>query len=137
MRKVVHNRNCFYQIAYHVVWCPKDRRDVLVGTVAHTLGDLVDAICRQNSWPLLAQEIQPDHIHLVVTIPPATATADAVKILKGTTARKIFVRFPALRRRLRGGHLWSPSYYVGTAGQVSARTIRAYIERSEHMQKRR
>jgi putative transposase len=137
MLEVVHNRNCFYQTAYHVIWCPKDRRDVLVGDVASALGGMLDAICQENSWPVIAKQIEPDHIHLLLTIPPAIAVADAVKILKGTTARKLLVRFPALRRRLRTGHLLSLSYYVDTTGSVSAQTIRNYVERSEYMEKRR
>ena len=110
---------------------------MLVGDVASALGGMLDAICQENSWPVIAKQIEPDYIHLFLTIPPAIAVADAVKILKGTTARKLFVRFPALRRRLRTGHLWSPSYYVDTTGCVSAQTIRNYVERSEHMEKRR
>ncbi len=86
---------------------------------------------------MISKEIQPDHIHLFLTIPPAIAVADAVKILKGVTARRLFQRFPQLKKRLWGGHLWSPSYYVGTAGNVSAGTIRRYIERSEHVTRRR
>jgi putative transposase len=96
-----------------------------------------DAICAERGWPLISKEVQPDHIHLFVSIPPALAVADAVKVLKGTTARWLFQRFPALRKQLSGGHLWSPSYYVGTAGNVSAETIRRYIERSKHVTKRR
>lgn len=63
--------------------------------------------------------------------------ADAVKIPNGTTARKLFVQFPELKRRLRTGHLWFASDYVGAAGNVSAQTILQYPERSEHIQKRR
>jgi putative transposase len=137
MPEVIYNRNCAYQTAYHVVWCPKYRRDVLIGKVALTLNDMLDAICAENRWPVISKEIQPDHIHLFLTIPPAIPVADAVRILKGTTARKLLAAFPAMKKRLWGGHLWSPSYYVGTAGNVSAETIRKYIERSEHMQKRR
>lgn len=82
-------------------------------------------------------EIQPDHIHLFVSIPPAVAVSDAVKRLKGTSARKLFLSFPELKQQLWDGHLWSPSYYVGTAGNVSAETIRHYIERTEHLKGRR
>lgn len=85
---------------------------------------------------MISKEIQPDHIRLCVGIPPAIAVADAVKVLKGVTARRLLQQFPALKKRLWGGHLWSPSYYVGTAGNVSAETIRRYIERSEHVTKR-
>lgn len=98
---------------------------------------MLNTICAERGWPVIFKEIQPDHIHLFVSIPPAIAVATAVKVLKGVTARRLFQKFPAIRNRLWGGHLWSPSYYVGTAGHVSAETIRRYIERSEHVTKRR
>ncbi|MFN3334385.1 MAG: IS200/IS605 family transposase [Caldilinea sp.] len=134
---IVTKRNCVYQTAYHVVWCPKYRRDVLTGAVAEATGAMLDAICNERGWPVISKEIQPDHIHLFASIPPAIAVADAVKVLKGATARRLFQRFPALKQQLWGGNLWSPSYYVGTAGNVSAETIRRYIERAEHITKRR
>ena len=108
MVDVVTNRNCVYQTAYHVIWCPKYRRDVLTGTVAEETGAMLDAICMERGWPVISKEIQPDHIHLFVSIPPAIAVADAVKVLKGVTARRLFQMFPALKKRLWGGHLWSP-----------------------------
>lgn len=137
MVDIVSHRNCVYQTAYHVIWCPKYRRDTLVGVIAEETGNMLDALCAEYGWPVISKEIQADHIHLFVTIPPAIAVANVVKILKGTTARRLFLKFPALKKQLWGGHLWSPSYYVGTAGNVSAETIRRYIERSEHITKRR
>lgn len=137
MVEVVFNRNCVYQTAYHVVWCPKYRRKVLIGRISEFLTAQLTEICELRQWPILALEVQPDHIHLFLSIPPSIAVADAVKILKGTTARKLFVEFPELKQSLWGGHLWSPSYYVGTAGNVSAEIIRRYIERTEHIKGRR
>ncbi|ATX81799.1 putative transposase [Mariprofundus ferrinatatus] len=137
MVDILFSRNCVYQIAYHAVWCPKYRHDVLVGDVAAGAERILDAICQDRGWSVIAKEIQPDHIHLFLTIPPAVAVADAIKILKGASARKLFTEFPELKQRLWGGSLWSPSYYVGTAGNVSAETIRHYIERTEHVTKRR
>ena len=137
MVEVVFNWNCVYQTAYHVVWCPKYRRKVLIGKVSEFLTAQLTEICELRQWPILALEVQPDHIHLFLSIPPSIAVADAVKILKGTTARKLFVEFPELKQSLWGGHLWSPSYYVGTAGNVSAEIIRRYIERTEHIKGRR
>lgn len=136
MVEITTNRNCVYQTAYHVVWCPKYRQALLTGAVAKALGDMLDAICSENGWPVIAKEIQPDHIHLFLTIPPAIAVANAVKVLKGTTARKLFVQFPKLKERLWNAHLWSPSYYVGSSGNVSAETIQRYIERVEHIKGR-
>lgn len=137
MIDIVVNRNCVYQTAYHVVWCPKYRRNVLIGSVAQEMAAILDAICQERGWPVISREIQPDHVHLFLSIPPAIPAADAVKVLKGVTARHLFQRFPALKEQLPDGHLWSPSYYIGTAGNVSAETIRRYIERSEHVTKRR
>src|SRR6267378_4377115 len=137
MVDLVINRNCLHQMAYHVIWCPESRRDVLTGPIAAEVGALLEAVCCERGWPVISKEIQPDHIHLVVSIPPAIAVADAVKVLKGVSARHLFQRFPALKKRLWGGHLWSPSYYVGTAGAVSAATIRRFLERAEQVTQRR
>ena len=137
MLEIVYDRNCVYQIAYHVVWCPKYRKSILIGPIADETKRLIEGICLQRNWSVLALEVQPDHIHLFISIPPATSVADAIKILKGSTARKLFVKFPELKKQLCGGHLWSPSYYVGTAGNVSSETIQKYIERTEHIKGRR
>jgi putative transposase len=115
-----------------VVWCPKYRRDVLTGAVAEETGAMLDAICAERGWPVISKETQPDPIHLFVSIPPAIAVANAVKVLQGVAARRLFQKFPVLKKQL-----WSPSYYVGTAGNVSAETIRHYIERARHVNKRR
>ena len=135
MVDLVTNRNCLYQTAYHVIWCPK-YPDTLTGPIAAEMGTLLQAVCRERDWRVISNQIQPDHIHLFVSIPPAIAVADAVKVLKGVSARHLFQRFPALKKR-RGGHLWSPSYYVGTAGTVSAATIRRFLERAEQVTQRR
>ena len=58
--KVVTNRNCLYQTAYHVIWCPKYRHDVLTGEVAAEVNNLLDAVCRERRWPVIAKDIQPD-----------------------------------------------------------------------------
>ena len=137
MVEIVFQRNCVYQTAYHLVWCPKYRKEILTGSVAEALGAVIDEICALRGWKVISREIQPDHIHLFVSFPPSESISCAVKILKGTTARKLFTSFPSLKTQLRGGHLWSPSYYVGTAGNVSAETIKRYIERTEHIKGRR
>lgn len=124
-------------MVYHVVWCPKYRRDVLTQEIAETAGLLIDSLCEEHSWPVLSNEIQPDHIQVFLSIPSAITVADVVKILKGITARRLFVQFPELKQRLYGVSLWSPSYYVGTAGNVSAEMIRRYIEQTEHVTKGR
>jgi putative transposase len=135
--KTINSRNCVYQTAYHVVWCQKYRKAILRGEIPCALETMLQEMCIEHGWDILSLELQPDHIHLFVSIPPADAVANVVKVLKGSTARKLFVAFPDLKKSLWGGNLWSPSYYVGTAGNVSAETIRRYIERTEHIKGRR
>ena len=85
MLELVFNRNCVYQTAYHVVWCPKYRRSVLTGAVADSLRLLLTEVCNENGWVILSLEIQPDHIHLFVSIPPSKAISSAPRFEKTTT----------------------------------------------------
>lgn len=134
---VKHIRNCVYQTAYHVVWCPKYRKRILSGDIAYRTENEIKEIASTRNWDVIALEIQPDHIHLFISTPPSISISDVVKILKGSLARKLFSAFPEIKRELYGGSLWSPSYYVGTAGNVSSETIKHYIEGTEHMKGRR
>lgn len=118
-----------YEINYHIVWCPKYRKPVLVGEINEFLEEQIKTIAETKGWKIIELEVMPDHIHLFISAPPFEAPTDIVKILKGVTAKRLFERFPELRKKeLWRGHLWSPSYYVGTAGHVSAETIKKYIE---------
>ncbi len=70
----------------------------------------------------------PDYIHLFVSVPPKYAPPTLVKLFKGITSRKLFMEFPELKKQFRKGHLWTPFYYLGTAGNISADTIKRYID---------
>jgi putative transposase len=117
-----------YNINYHIVWCPKYRRGILKDKVEEFLKSCLQTICETKKWKLLEMEVMPDHIHIFISAPPFDAPTDIVKVLKGVTARRLFMEFPQLKKKLWKGSLWSPSYYVGTAGHVSAETIKRYIE---------
>jgi putative transposase len=123
--------NCVYETWYHVVWSTKYRRKVLIAPVDVAAKDLLQEICAKHGYEVKGLEVMPDPIHLFISVPPAEAVATAVKVVKGASARMLFVRFPHLKKRLWGGHLWNPSYYVGTAGHVSSETIQRYIERQK------
>ena len=115
-----------YHIRYHFVWCPKYRWPVLVGAIAPRLRELIHEKVAELGGSVLALEIQPDHVHLFVEMPPKWAPAQIAYRLKGYTSHVLRREFPRLKSRLPS--LWSRSYYVGTAGEVSAETIRRYIE---------
>jgi len=119
-------RHAVYGIIYHLVWCPKCRRRVLSGPVADRLGQLIRFKVAELNGGIVALEIQPDHVHLFVSFPPTLAVHQIVHRLKGYTSYVLRHDFPWLKNRLPA--LWTRSYYVGTAGDVSAQTIRRYIE---------
>jgi len=125
---VKKSSSAVYNINYHIVFCPKYRQDVLIGEVKDFTEECIQTIAAAKDWEVLELRVMPDHIHLFISAPPFDSPTSIVKIFKGTTALRVFKRFPKLHQRLRKGNLWSPSYYVGTAGHVSAETIQRYIE---------
>jgi putative transposase len=108
------------------VWCPKFRRPVLVGKIGERLHELILQIIKSNSGEVLDLAIQPDHVHLFVSFPPTLAANQIMHLIKGNTSYQLRKEFPELNSRLPS--LWTRSYYVGTAGNVSAETIKRYID---------
>ena len=120
-----------YNINYHFVWCPKYRKSVLTKEVKTYLKSLIEAICGARNWKVLEIEVMPDHIHLFISAPPYESPTGIIKVLKGVSAVNMLKRFEHLVKIYPQRHLWSPSYYVGTAGHVSAETIKRYIQEQE------
>lgn len=119
-------RHSAYDIAYHFVWIPKYRRPVLTKPIAKRLVELLQAKTKELGGEILNVTVQPDHVHLFCSFPPTIAPYQIMYRLKGFTAHELRKEFPWLKSRLPS--LWTRSYYVGTAGNVSAATIRKYIE---------
>lgn len=117
-----------YNINYHIVWCPKYRKEILIGKLKEFLEEQIQTIALTKNWEVLELQVMPDHIHLFISAPPSDSPTGIVKVLKGVTALQLFKKHPELKKEYWGGHIWSPSYYVGTAGHVSAETIQKYIE---------
>lgn len=126
--QVKHGRGYVYAIGYHIVWCVKYRHCILSGRVAETLKELLEAAADEYSFKIEALEIMPDHVHVLVSATPQQSIPTLVKLLKGISARRMFQRHPELKQQLWGGHLWNPSYYVGTVGESNEAQVRDYIE---------
>lgn len=120
------NAGCVYNIKYHLVWCPKYRKEVLTGVVAERLKQLLSETAKELGIALEAIEIMPDHVHVFVTGQPTEAIQHIVNRLKGVSSRVLRSEFAVLRAKL--PCLWSRSYYCGTVGYVSEVAIRKYIE---------
>lgn len=120
------NCNVVYSCKYHVVWCPKYRRKVLVSGVDERLKSLVQEICKERSISLIEMEVMSDHVHLLIEVDPQFGIHRAIKLIKGTTSRVLRQEFPWLRSRLPS--LWTNSYFVSTVGGARLSTIKKYIE---------
>lgn len=116
-------------INYHLVWIPKRRKRVLVNDVEKRLREIVWQVCQENGWIIIALEIMPDYIHLLVNVPPTVPAHQVVKAIKGRSSRLLRQEFPHL---LKLPSLWTHSYFVSTAGNVSSETVKRYIEEQKH-----
>ena len=127
-RALITARGCVYNTYYHFVWSTKYRRNVLSGKIAEDLKLLHEKIAKEKGVTLVSQEIMPDHVHLFIIMHPKFAPANIVKIFKGITAKKLFEMYPEIKNQLWNGHLWNPSYYVGTCGDTTKAVIQMYLE---------
>jgi REP-associated tyrosine transposase len=123
--RYAQNAGAVYALKYHVVWCPKYRRPVLVGAVADRLRALLGEKAVELGMTIHALEVMPEHVHLFVESDPTRCVAEIVNRLKGFTSRVLRQEHPSLRSRL--PTLWSRSYFAASIGHVSAATIERYI----------
>ena len=123
------NSNVVFQCAFHVVWCPKYRRRVLGGRIEDRLKELVrDVVEEKGAW-LVALEVMPDHVHLLVEVDPQFGVHKLVKAIKGRTSRVLREEFPSLRSRL--PTLWTNSYFVATTGGAPLAAVKRYVEQQK------
>jgi putative transposase len=120
------NTGSVYSLKYHLVWCPKYRRSVLVGGIAEDLKALLSEKATALQTEIHSLEVLPDQVQLFVESDPTVPVQFLVNQFKGYTSRVLRQRYPSLVSRL--PTLWSRSYYAGTIGHVSAETVRRYIE---------
>lgn len=125
MTRYRRNAGATFSLKYHFVWCPKYRRKVLVPPYDARLREIIAEVAAEAEMTIHAVEVMPDHVHLFVEADPTLAVAEIVNRFKGRSSRLMRQEFPALRSRL--PTLWSRSYYAGSVGHVSAKTVEAYI----------
>jgi putative transposase len=119
-----HSRHSISLINFHFVWIPRRRKKVLVGEVAARLEEVINDVTADLNLNILAMEIMPDHVHLFVSCPPNIAADQIMFRIKGRSSRILRQEFPHL---LKMPSMWTRSYFVSTAGNVSTETIKRYI----------
>ena len=121
-----HDKTSVVTINYHMAFCPKYRRHLLVGNVKKRLDETIAEVAKENDWEVMAKEVMPDHVHLFVSADVNTTPNLVVKRFKGRSSRYLRREFRDLRKM---PTLWTRSYFLSTAGNVSASTIKNYIGR--------
>ena len=120
-----HNRTSVTMVNYHIVFCPKYRRKLLVGDIKKRLEEIMFDVALENGWEIISKEVMPDHVHLFISADVRSRPEIVVKRFKGRSSRHLRNEFPEL---LKMPTLWTRSYFLSTAGNVPAATIKKYIE---------
>jgi len=125
------NRNVLYSCKYHVVWCPKYRKNVLDSAVAKRLKELINqaAICKFVE--VIELEVMPDHVHMLIEVDPQYGIHRFVKFVKGMSSRFLRMEFSKLKSCL--PTLWTNSYFISTVGGAPLAVIKQYIENQKHV----
>ena len=131
--KYKSNNNIVYSCKYHVVWCPKYRRKVLISGVDTRLKELIEEVCQEIHVEIIEMEIMPDHVHLLLEVAPQFGIHKAIKTIKGRTSRILRQEFPQLKTKL--PTLWTNSYFVSTVGGAPLEIIKQYIEGQKRSQR--
>ncbi|HBC68761.1 MAG TPA: IS200/IS605 family transposase [Sutterella sp.] len=122
----IHKEGLVYKNQFHVIFCPKYRRKVLVNGIDERLKEILPEEAAKLQAEILSMEVMPDHVHLFLTCDPRLLLHRIIKQMKGASARRLRMEFPELKSRL--PCLWTRSYFCCTVGHISEATIRRYIE---------
>ena len=130
--EVIHGRGYVYSIQYHIVWCVKYRHKILTLKIENRLVELLYQIARENDFQIVECNTDKDHIHILVNCKPQHYIPDIIQKMKGTTSRILMKENKEeLNKKLWGGHLWNPSYFVATVSENTEEQIRKYIKNQQ------
>ena len=124
-----------WECKYHVVWIPKYRRKVIYGQLRKDLGEIFQDLANQRGCKVLEGHLMPDHVHMLVSIPPKYAVSQVVGFIKGKSAIQIARIFRGRQKNFTGESFWARGYYVSTVGK-DENLIREYIKKQEKEDKR-
>lgn len=127
--EVTYGRGYVYSIQYHIVWCVKYRHKILTPKIEKRLYEILNKIAEDNNFQILECNGDLDHIHLLINCSPQHYIPDMIKVLKGVSASLLMKEYEEeLKKKLWGGHLWNPSYFVATVSENTEEQTRKYIQ---------
>ncbi len=125
-KKYKSNHSLVYSCQYHVIFCPKYRRKVLINGVDARLKELILEKQEQYGYEVLDMEIMSEHVHLLLDVNPQTGVMKVISQIKGYTAHELRKQFPWLKSRL--PCMWTRSKFISTVGAVTPDVVKKYIE---------
>ena len=131
-RSLSHSR---WDCKYHVVFIPKYRRKRIFGEIRRDLGEVFRRLARQKESQIVEGHLMPDHVHMLIAIPPKFSVANVIGYIKGKSAIHIARAYAGRKRNFVGQHFWARGYYVSTVGRDET-VIREYIQNQEAEDKR-
>ena len=135
MSKFKKLSHVIYYHNYHIVWTPKYRFRVLQGAVKDTVANKIRTICEWKKLEILEMNVQIDHVHIILSVPPKLSISQVMGYLKGKTAIQVFKNFPGLKKKpYWGNHFWSRGYCSSTIG-LDEEKIRKYVKYQEKQER--
>ena len=127
--KVKTGRGYVYCLHYHVVWCVKYRHKVMTKEIVNDLYQIITKIANDNGFEILEYNTDQDHVHILISCSPQHFIPDIMKAMKGVSARLLMKKHGNyLRKKLWGGHLWNPSYFIATVSENTEEQVKQYIK---------
>ena len=117
-----------FDIKFHLVWITKYRYKILKGSIGKRLIELLKQGCEAKDIVIVKGHVSPDHVHMLVSVPPSLSVSNVAKYLKGRSSHLLQDEFPELKKKYWGQHLWARGYFCATVGTVTEEMIKQYIE---------
>ena len=122
----VHKKGLVYKNQYHIIFCPKYRRNVLINDIDKRLNEILYDIAEEIDVEIKALEVMPDHVCMFIEFDPRINLHNVVKRLKGRSSHILREEYPSLKKKLPS--LWTRGYFSCTIGHISEETIKQYVE---------
>lgn len=127
--EVIHGRGYVYSIQYHIVWCVKYRHSIITEEIEKRLFEIIKQIAEYEEFQILEYNTDKDHIHILVNCSPHHYIPNIIQKLKGISSKLLMQEFSKeLKKKLYGGHIWNPSYFIATVSENTEQQIKQYIE---------
>ena len=136
MRRIGSLNHSRWECKYHVVFIPKYRKKAIFGRIRSELGEIFRRLAEQKESRIEEGHLMPDHVHMMISIPPKYAVSQVVGYVKGKSAIHIARRYAEVKRNFVGQHFWARGYFVSTVGR-DEEVIREYIRHQEQEDRRR